>query len=222
MILFPGMENCFDNGISFYDNEYMNKLIYFFAVIFFSLPFILHAQKSGGLIYDGNQLYTGGNYGAAAEKYRAALKTDISNANALFNLGNALFKQKNFTEAEKYYAVLSKANAGDDLRSKAFYNLGSSLVSQAKLPEAAEAFKQSLLLNPKDEDTRENLQKVLNELKKKQNSAPQQNPKNKNPQPPKTSKEILEQKFEELRNQEKQLQKQLQKKNNTSQPEKDW
>lgn len=200
----------------------MHKCIYFFVLIMFSTPFVLDAQKTSGLLYDGNRLYAGGNYGAAAEKYRAALKTDVSNENALFNLGNALFKQKKFAEAEKYYTELSRTKADDDLHSKALYNLGVSFINQGKLAEAAEALKQSLLLHPEDEDARENLQKVLNELKKKQNSAPQQNPRNKTPQVPQTSKEILEQKFEELRNQEKQLQKQLQKKNNTNQPEKDW
>jgi len=65
------------------------------------------------------------------------------------------------------------------------------------------------------------------ELKKQQGGAQNKqqkqknNPEQKKKQPP-LNKEMMQQKFNELRNQEKQMQQKLQSKNNTSQPEKDW
>jgi len=188
---------------------------------------IAFAQKVNNIIKSGNDAYKKGDYKNAEKFYKQALEEDGDNLFATFNLGNALLKQNNIIEAAKYFAKTSEAATDIEFKAKAFYNKGLTMVKYQRLPEAIEAFKQSLLLAPDDNDTRENLQKAIEELKKQQQQQPQQQPqKQKKPQPQKQQKppgkDIMEQKFDELRDKEKQLQKLLQKKSNDNQPDKDW
>jgi len=189
---------------------------------------LLEAQEVNVIVKDGNDAYKKGDYKNAAEFYKKVLGKDAKNSTAKFNLANALQKQSNFTDAEKYYEEAADVNDAG-FKAKALYNKGLSQVQQQKLTEAVEAFKQSLTLAPDDNDTRENLQRAINELKKKQQSQPQQQDKKDQPKPKqdknnnkKPNKEMMEQKFNELRDKEKQLQKMLQKKINMEQPDKDW
>ncbi|HRI20564.1 MAG TPA: tetratricopeptide repeat protein [Panacibacter sp.] len=199
----------------------------FSTILFMFSVLLVSAQETNSAIKNANDVYRKGDYRNAAELYKKVLLKDAKNNTAKFNLGNALQKQNNNADAEKYYDEITAA--GDvELNAKALYNRGVAQAQQQKLTEAIESFKESLTLSPYDNDTRENLQKAINELKKKQQSAPQQDPKNqqkpqqdknKNKQP---DKQMLEQKFNELRDKEKQLQKMLQKKTNMEQPDKDW
>jgi len=198
----------------------------------------LWAQQGNGLVKKGNDEYKKGDLKAATDSYRKALAKDKDNKAAQFNLGNALEKQSQATDAEKEYNELLNSNANTDLKSKASYNKGLSLIQQKKFPEAADAFKQSLKINPEDNDARENLQKALNEIKKQQEQQNQQqqkkeqkkqkeDQKQQQQQQPQNKTKLSMQKAEQLLNQlrdkEKQLQNQLQKqKPNTQQQEKDW
>lgn len=196
------------------------------------------AQPGNGLVKKGNDEYKKGNLKSATDSYRKALVKDKNNKAAQFNLGNALEKQSQAADAEKEYNELLNSNADNDLKSKASYNKGLSLIQQKKMQEAADAFKQSLKVNPEDNDARENLQKVLNEIKKQQQQQNQQqqkkeqkkqqeDQKQQQQQQPQNKTKLSAQKAEQLLNQlrdkEKQLQNQLQKqKPNTQQQEKDW
>ncbi len=184
------------------------------------------AQEINSLIKKGNEAYKNGDYKNAAQLYKNALEKDVTNDIAKFNLGNALEKQLNITEAEKYYNDVAGNTKDINLKTKALYNKGVSEVREQKLIDAIETFKQSLMLNPLDNDTRENLQKAINEFKKQQQNSSQNQKKQKAQKDIKNNKkanqEMIEQKFSELRAKEKQLQKMLQKKPNAVQPGKDW
>lgn len=202
--------------------------------LFFSLALFLlicqpgFAQKVNSIIKSGNDAYKKGDYKNAEKFYKEALEEDNDNLFAQFNLGNALLKQNNIIEAAKYFSKASEAASDNDFKAKVFYNKGLTMIKYQKLPEAIDAFKESLLLDPEDNDTRENLQKAIEELKKQQHQQPQQKPdQQKKPPPPKpqnktANRDLMEQKFDELRDKEKQLQKLLQKKSNDNQPDKDW
>lgn len=196
------------------------------TIFFFASFQALHAQDVSSIIKQANDAYKKGDYKNAVELYKNALKKNAGDVTAKFNLGNALQKQNDAAGAEKYYTEVTDVN-DISLKAKALYNKGLSLVQQQKLQDAIENFKQSLTLAPTDNQTRENLQKAINELKQKQQSTPPPNAKNQpKPQQNKNTKqpdkEMIEQKFNELKDKEKQLQKSLQKKTNTAQPEKDW
>ena len=197
----------------------------YFIILLVICSKTLLAQDINNIIKEGNDAYKSNDFKTSTELYKKALAKDAQNKVAKFNLGNALEKQKNAEEAEKYYNEVATSTTDADLKSKALYNKGVAQVQQQKLEEAIEAFKQSLTLKPDDNDIRENLQKAINDLKKKQQSS-SQNQKKQKPQPEKKNKqpnkEMMEQKFNELRDNEKQLQKALQRKPNLEQPQKDW
>lgn len=197
------------------------KIIYIILCIIVSVA--ANAQQVNNIIRDGNDAYTKGDYKAAESFYKDALSKEANNITASFNLGNALMNQHNFPDALKYYTTVAENTDDNELKAKALYNKGLALAHLQQLPDAIESFKQALALQPTDDDTRENLQKAINDLKKQQPPPPRQqkkqNPKKQNKQP---DKNMMEQKFEELRDKEKQLQKMLQKKPTGIQPEKDW
>jgi Ca-activated chloride channel family protein len=198
-----------------------------FTILFTFIFYLLKAQDVNKMISNGNDAYKKGAYKNASDLYKKALEKDDKNNTAKFNLGNALEKQNDAANAEKYYDEVAASANEMSLKAKAFYNKGVSQVLQQKLPDAIESFKEALKLIPEDNDTRENLQKAINDLKKQQQSLSQNQKKQQKPRQEKqknklTNQETMEQKFNELHDKEKQLQKMLQKKPNASQPEKDW
>jgi tetratricopeptide (TPR) repeat protein len=190
------------------------------------------SQTNDKIIRQGNEAYARKQYETAAANYKKAAAKNPADEKAVFNLGNALYKNGKIEEAvQAYDAAIIKdrlpANKGTS-----FYNKGVVLQNEKKLPDCIEAYKNSLRLNPADEDARLNLQKALLEQKKQQqqkdsnkqqksNNKKEQQPK---PQPSKMTKKEAEEKLKALMQQEKNLQDKLRKVDATSpqKPEKDW
>ena len=199
-----------------------------FFIAILSLVFgiqILFAQTANNAVKKGNDAYKKGDYKTAQENYLQALTADPKNNAARFNLGNAQQKQNNADAAEKQYDEIITNAVDSSLMSSAYYNKGLSLIAQKKLIDAIDAFKKSLLLSPGDNDTRENLQKAMNELRllqQKQNPQPQKQNKQPKQNDSKLNQQKAEQYLQQLRDQEKKLQKALQKKSTNNQPEEDW
>lgn len=199
------------------------KFLIFILPIFF-ITNILYGQSVNNAIKKGNDAYKKGDYKAAQENYQEALKREPGNEAAHFNLGNARKRLKSAVDAEKQYDEIIETTTDASLKAKAYYNKGLSLIEQQKIKEAIDAFKQSLILSPTDNDARENLQKAMNAQQKqnqqKQSPQPKQNkqPQNKN----KLTAQKAEQYLQQLRDQEKRLQSELQKKAVNEQPDIDW
>ena len=186
------------------------------------------AQPANNYIQKGNEAYRKGDFNTAIEAYKNALRKDPANTTARFNLANAQQKQNEIKEANKNYdEVIEKASV-NSIKAESNYNKGLAHLKGKDLVQAIASFKASLKEDPNDDDARENLQKALNELKKQQQQNKPQNNQQQKQQDQKKQKQqplnkaMMQQKFNELRNQEKQLQQKLQSKNNTLQPEKDW
>lgn len=190
----------------------------------------VQAQASNNDLVKGNEAYKKADYATAATYYEKALKADANNVTALFNKGNALYKQGKVAEANKLFEAAA-AKATGNTKAKALYNKGVTEAQQKQWAQAIASLKESLKLNAGDNETRDNLQKAMNELKKQEqqkqqpkqnNKQPKEQPKEKKPEP-KMSKQQMENELNRLRNEEKQLQKELQQKKATSgQPLKDW
>lgn len=186
------------------------------------------AQRANNYIKKGNEAYHKGDYTNAIEDYKNALRKEPENNTARFNLANALQRKNEIEASEKNYDEIIKTADVTSLKSESNYNKALAFVKEKKLPNAIAAFKESLKENPDDDDTRENLQKAMNEYKqqqqqnqpKNQKQPKQQNPKQQK-QPP-VNKQMMQQKFDELRNQEKELQKKLQNKTSSGDQDKDW
>ncbi len=179
------------------------------------------SQKVNNEIVKGNEAYKKGNYKNAVTAYNSALAIDGKNATAQYNKGNVLYKQKQLVDATQAYKTAGENANNATTQSQAFYNKGVAEANQKQWQEALNSFKQSLRLQPSDKEARENLQKVLNELKqqdkqqdknkqddKKQNKKDQQKKKE---QQPKMNKQQMENEFNKLSNEEKRLQQDVQK-----------
>jgi tetratricopeptide (TPR) repeat protein len=192
----------------------------------------VNAQRSTQLIQNGNENYKQKQFAKAKEQYDKVLQKDKDNAVAQFNSGNASQRMNKFDDASKLYEAAASNTKDPLVKAQAYYNQGVAYVKQNKLVEAVDAFKKSLRLNANDNDVRENLQKAIKEMKlQHQKNDDKQNDKNKKkpvdkdqPQQPKTklSKEEAEKLLNSLQKEEKNLQKQVQKKNQSNRQLKDW
>jgi tetratricopeptide (TPR) repeat protein len=161
--------------------------------------------------------------------YSKAAEMNPANQAAIYNLGNALYKNADSAKAITAYDMATKSAKQPLEKSTAFYNKGVVYHNSKRLPETIEAYKSALRINPNDEDARHNLQKALQEQKQKQQQDKQdQQDKNKSqspkPQRSKITQQDAEDKLKALQQQERNLHDKLKKVdvNAPNKPEKDW
>ncbi len=129
---------------------------FFFSMVFLFLTH-LYANDTRNMVREGNRLFEEERYAEAEAKYREALELDAENADALFNLGNALYRQGLLEEAQRIFESLSRDFEDGKRLSDALHNLGNSFLGQQRIPESMEAYKDALRISPDQEDTRYNL-----------------------------------------------------------------
>ncbi|MFA5139771.1 MAG: VWA domain-containing protein [Elusimicrobiota bacterium] len=132
---------------------------------------LLFAGCSDSKLMRGNRDYKKEQYGEALKHYE---KADPKDPKTVFNRGAAHYKLGDFEGAQGIYDELLRSTAAARAPSgflpKAYYNLGNSLFRKERLPEAVQAYKRCLLLDPKDEDCRHNLVLALRPPKGKSRS----------------------------------------------------
>jgi Ca-activated chloride channel homolog len=141
-------------------------------VLLLFLPVMSNAQQVKKQIRKGNREYSNGKYNEAELHYRKALEKKPQYGKATYNLGNALYKQNQYEPAISKYESLLETEKNYETLSKYYYNLGNSYFKTQKLEQSIESYKQSLRLNPKDQDAKHNLflaQSMLNQQKNQQN-----------------------------------------------------
>jgi Ca-activated chloride channel family protein len=142
----------------------------------------LNAQTDKKYIRKGNREYEKSKYSESEISYRKALDNNKQSPDAVFNVGDALYKQNKFDEAGKQFT--ENVNQNDDKlkKSAGFYNLGNSLFKANKLPESIDAYKSSLKLNPGNKEAKYNLSYAQDLLKRQQEQQKQQQDKDKQDQ----------------------------------------
>ena len=225
----------------------VNKKIVAAFLFFLFISGSSFAQNAKNEIIKGNKSYKKNDFDAAENSYRDALKIADNNTTASYNLGNALYKKDNTDEAVKAYDNTIENSTDNATKEKAYYNKGVTYQKAKKLPECINAYENALMLNPNDEDARQNLQRALKEQKQQQQQQnqkdkkqPDKNKKKKDeqkqkdqqkqnnqpkPQPSKISKQDAEEKLKSLLENEKALQDKLHKIRGAAapdKPEKDW
>lgn len=180
-------------------------------------------QSNNSTISNGNELYRKGDFKLAQGEYEKVLGKDSKNVTAAFNNANSLFRQQQYSAAAKQMEELAANTTDPNMQAKVWYNKGLAEVKQKMMAEAAVSLKKSLLLNSNDEATRENLQMVLNEIKKQQEEKQKQQNKKQDPKK-EPSKRQAEQQLNMLRDEEKRLQSEVQQKKTKQEAgnEKDW
>jgi len=138
------------------------------------------AAAANDQIYKGNQLYRDKKYKEAAASYDAALRQDPASLKGKYNSGNALYNSDQYEQAATQFASVAESSKDKAEKAKAYHNLGNSFMKQRKWQEAVDALKQSLKLNPADEDTRYNLAYAQEKLKQDKNNKDNKDNKDKN------------------------------------------
>jgi len=105
----------------------------------------------------GNQLYMDKKFGEAQKQYLEALKKAPQSFTGLHNLGDALYQSEQYENARKAMEASVSSTTDKDKKAQAFHNIGNTYLKERNWEEAANAFKQSLKLNPTDQDTKYNL-----------------------------------------------------------------
>ncbi len=206
------------------------------------------AQKENTLLRQGNRQFEKGNFKEAEKDYRKALEMNKESVKGQFNLGAAVYKNNSFEESAKIYGNLAGKNNDREIQSKIFHNLGNSYLQAKEYEKSIPAFKNALMNNPKDLDTKYNLEYAKMMLKKQQQqqqqnkdnqdkkdqqdkqdkNKDQENDKNQDKQPQdqkKISKKDAERMLEALKNDEKKTMEKVKKqqaKVQVSGVEKDW
>lgn len=108
------------------------------------LPFMLSAQdkKTAEIIFEGNYLFSHGNYDRAIEKYRNALSIDENSSLANFELANTFLATKNYGDAIKFSRKVIEMNSG--CGEVAWIVLGRALDGKGQTKQAIKAFEQGL------------------------------------------------------------------------------
>lgn len=134
-------------------------------------------------VREGNDQYGTEKYTEAEVAYRKALDVNPRSVEGTYNLGNSLYKQQKFQEAAEQYQLLAGQEAklketpeGRSRLAEVYHNVGNVCMQAKDYVQSVEAYKQSLRLNPADDETRYNLalaQKLLND--QQQQNQDQQN-----------------------------------------------
>ncbi len=150
------------------------------VLVLFMLPvsgWILNAQGDKKYIRHGNREYHDNKFSESEISYRRAIDKNKSSADAVFNIGDALYKQDKFEDAGKQFLENSVYNEDKIKKAAALYNLGNSLLMADKIQESIDAYKGSLRLYPDNIEAKYNLayaQDLLQQQQQQQQKQEQQ------------------------------------------------
>jgi tetratricopeptide (TPR) repeat protein len=120
------------------------------------LPIALSAQEKDSHLPKANDEFLAKKFADAESNYRISGSDNPKKAIASYNLGNAIYKQKQMAEAKLSFEKAIKLTSVRPEKHSAFHNLGNVYMNDKKYTEAVEAYKNALRNNPADEQTRYN------------------------------------------------------------------
>ena len=147
----------------------MMKRLLILCLFLMACPVVLTAQlyPERKDIRAGNKEYKKKNYSGAEEAYLRAIGKNPASLEAVFNMGNIMYRQERYDEALQSAArIVADTTISAVNRAAAFYNAGNALFKQRKLEESLEAYKNSLRLIPDDMDAKFNYAYVKKLLEK--------------------------------------------------------
>ena len=114
----------------------------------------IFSQSTRSLVNDGVDLYKGKKFSDAEVNFKKGSESSPENFEAIFNLGDAYYKQQRYDESIKSFESSLTYARNDKERAKIHYNIGNSYLKSQKLDQAIASYKQSLKLNPNDEEVK--------------------------------------------------------------------
>ncbi len=121
----------------------------------------------------GNALYEQGKYAAAASAYRDGLAVHEDTTGAVYaalqnNLGAALHRQEQFSEAQTAFQRAARGATTSDERVRALFNAATAAAGTGALQDALATYKQVLLTDPTHDPARYNYEYLKRRLKEQQ------------------------------------------------------
>jgi Ca-activated chloride channel homolog len=136
--------------------------------VFILVAASMNAQADKKYIRKGNREYEKNKYSDSEISYKKAVDENKQYPDAVFNVGDALYKQKKFEEAGKQFVESTNENDDRIKKSAGLYNLGNSLLKANKLQESIDAYENSLKLLPGNHEAKYNLAYAQDLLKLQQ------------------------------------------------------
>ncbi|MGH2665535.1 tetratricopeptide repeat protein [Flavobacterium sp.] len=117
---------------------------------------VTFSQKKDFDLPQGNVEFEKKQYAEAEANYRISKANNAKRPAASYNLGNAIYKQNESSEAKFAYAKAIETAKGKKQKHAAFHNLGNVFMNEKEYGKAVEAYKNALRSDPTDEQTRYN------------------------------------------------------------------
>lgn len=175
------------------------------------------AQSSRKLIHEGNKQYEQKKFNEAEINYRKSLNTKENEFIGNYNLGNTFYQEGKYDEAKQQFEIAAGSKEPNKKElSNTYHNLGNTLLKNNKYEESIEAYKQSLKLNPSDNDTRYNLAYAKSKLQQQQQQQNKDNKQDKNKDQKKDDKSQQQKDKEQQQKDKEQQQKDQQAKQDES------
>ena len=121
------------------------------------LSFGLRAQEKDRYLSKANAAFADKKYAEAEANYRISKSKASQKALASYNLGNAIYRQNQPSEAKYAYIDAVEKSKLRSQKHAAFHNLGNVDMKEKKYTEAVSAFKDALRNDPADDESRYNL-----------------------------------------------------------------
>ena len=188
-------------------------LLLFISLTSYLSPLTTNAQSDRQMIRQGNKLYRKGNVAEAEVSYRKAVESNERNAQANYNLGNALMGQRKDSLAITQLEKAAKLETNPLRRAQAYHNMGVICQQHRMFGEAIEAYKEALRNNPTDNETRYNLALCKRQQQDQQQDQNQQNKDNKDNKDKQDQQKQEQQQKQDEQKQEQQQKQQMSKEN---------
>jgi tetratricopeptide (TPR) repeat protein len=129
-----------------------------FIYSLFLISFVGIAQKKEKDTHlpKGNASFADKNYAEAEAEYRISESKNPKKGISAYNLGNAIYRQNQASEAKYHYGKAYKNAKTREEKHEALHNIGNTLMKEKDYAGAVEAYKNALRNNPADEETRYN------------------------------------------------------------------
>lgn len=150
----------------------MNRLIH---IVFLLLGFSAFGQDWRDSLDIAREAYKKADYSKALKYYESAQKKAPDNVDLSDEMAQSAYKAREFEKAEKIYQQSSGSQKSNTHKADNFHNLGNSRMKKKDYQGAIDAYKESLRLNPNDDNTRYNLSEAIRQLKNEQKKQQNQN-----------------------------------------------
>ncbi len=154
--------------------EFCHWTVFCLTAAVLAIPLAAKAESTASKNREGNRLFTEGRYEEAEKAYLEAQVKSPGKPEIIYNLGNALIRQGKYPQGMQ--ALKQSADKGNErIKIDSMYNTGYGLYSAGDYKNSAEAFIETLKLDPDDMDAKHNLELALRKLQEQQQQQQEEN-----------------------------------------------